>query len=105
MNDLPRVKLLLLLSALALFLAVVPNWPYGFYMLLRFFVCGVVIYGVYSNRQNKFLDRHKIPLIGLAVLFNPLIPIHFDRGAWALIDLMAGIYLIVLSLKLKIKNS
>jgi hypothetical protein len=101
MNDLPRVKLLLLLSALALFLAVIPIWPYGFYMLLRFFICGVAIYGVYSSRQNEFLDKHKIPLMGLAVLFNPLIPIHFDRNAWALINLITGSYLIVLSLKIK----
>jgi hypothetical protein len=105
MNNPPQIKTLLLISALALFAAIIPIWPYGLYVLLRFLICGVAIYGVYDSRQNKPLGRHKIPLIALAVLFNPLVPIHFDRSIWASIDLMAGIYLIVLSRTLKTKNS
>ena len=77
------------IAALMLFLSLAP-WPYGYYQLLRFVVCGVAVY-VASMAYNW----HKIwatCLFGfIAVLFNPLIPIHLSREAWQPIDAICAI--------------
>ncbi len=96
----------LLKSAVAaLFLAVLPIWPYGFYTLLRLFVCGVCIYFICKLKLFPPLSAHKVPLIIIAFLFNPLIPVYLIRTVWFPIDIGIGIYLINLIGKLKISKS
>jgi hypothetical protein len=79
-------------AILLIILAIPPGWPYGFYMLLRLVVCGVAIYGaMQANMQRR--EGWVWTLGGLAVLFNPLIPFHLGKDAWALIDLASAVLL------------
>ena len=65
------------------------DWPYGYYQLLRFGVCAVGVYGaVLAHRAG--LGGWTWGLGALAVLFNPLVPVHFDRDVWAGLDLAAA---------------
>jgi len=43
-------KLIFLIAGIALFIAIA-KMPYGYYQLLRWFICGVGAYGVYSSYQ------------------------------------------------------
>ncbi len=76
------------------------KWPYGYYTLLRFIVCGVAVYIAYTayNWQKMWA----VWLFGfVAVLFNPLVPIHFSRELWQIIDIICAILFIVVAFVLK----
>jgi hypothetical protein len=63
---------------------------YWVYQLSRWAVCAVAIYGAV-----QFENGWKWPLAVLALLFNPLVPIHFGRDAWQVVDgIAAGVFFI-----------
>lgn len=68
--------------------------PYGYYTLLRFVVCGVAGYGAWFAYQ---LDKKGWTwCLGImAILFNPIFPVHMDRGTWAIVDIGVGIILLI----------
>lgn len=86
------------IAAVMLLLALAP-WPYGYYQLLRFVVCGIAGYIVFMayNWQKIWA----MWLFGfIAVLFNPLIPIHLSREIWRSIDVICAIVFIFCSMVL-----
>ena len=63
------------------------DWPYVYYTLLRvivFFAALSLAYDIY-NRTSK-VALWCAAFIAVAILFNPLLPIHLARGIWAVID-------------------
>ena len=80
------------IAAIMLFLAL-GKFPYGYYTLLRFVVCGTTAYGAYcaSTEQKKPAWAWTFGII--AVLFNPFIPIHLSRDTWAVIDIAVALLL------------
>lgn len=80
------IAALMLLGALG-------HWPYGYYQLLRFVVCAVSVYVAYTayNWQKIWA----MWLFGvIALLFNPLLPIHLSRELWQPIDVICAILFI-----------
>jgi hypothetical protein len=67
--------------------------PYSYYTLLRWVVCGVAAYVTYVAFQTE-----KAPgawLFGImALLFNPIIPVHLSRATWQPIDVLSAIIFI-----------
>lgn len=83
--------------------AALADWPYGYYQLLRFVTCGVAAYIAYLAYQRQ--KMWAAWLFGLiAVLFNPLIPVHLNRGAWAVIDFTCALVFVFCALFLKKKQ-
>lgn len=68
--------------------------PYGYYPLLRWLVTVVAALGAVSAHAQ---DRKEwVWLLGAtAVIFNPLFPPAFGKDAWAVIDLLAGVVLLM----------
>jgi len=64
--------------------------PYDYYTLLRFVVCGVTAYGIYLAVRFKQITWAWIFGI-VTVLFNPIFPIHLERGTWAIIDVSVAV--------------
>jgi hypothetical protein len=58
-------------------------WPY---QLSRWVVCAVAIHGAL-----RFETGWKWVLWTLAVLFNPIVPVHFGRNAWQVVDGLAAL--------------
>jgi hypothetical protein len=85
-------------TAAALLLAWAPL-PYGYYQLLRFAVTACALWLLFSRGWDNHPVWSKSVLIGLAVLFNPLIPIHLSREIWTVIDPIAAALLIIISIK------
>ena len=57
------------------------DWPYGYYMFLRLVVCAAA--GFLAWQQWQVEDRLSgwvAGLIGICLLFNPIVPIHL-RGS------------------------
>lgn len=62
----------------------------GYYMLLRLFTSGVCLYSAvkFKTEWAKWIFG------GLAVLYNPVLPIHLgDKDAWTVINLITIIYM------------
>ena len=75
-------------SVVLLALSSFARWPYGFYTILRIVVCGTCAYiSVREYRRGRTGWTWIMAVI--AVLFNPLIPIHFMRSTWRYFDLSA----------------
>jgi hypothetical protein len=86
-----------IIAVVMLLLALAP-WPYGYYQVLRFVVCGAAAYVAVTA-----YNWHKIWAVWLfgfiAVLFNPLIPIHLSRELWQPIDVVSDfVFLAIMSI-------
>ncbi|MHC4538055.1 MAG: DUF6804 family protein [Planctomycetota bacterium] len=83
------------IAALMLFGAL-GNWPYGYYQLLRFVVCGISIFVAFMAYQWQQLWA--MWLFGVvAVLYNPLIPIHLPKQVWHTIDVTCAFLFVAIS--------
>lgn len=85
-----------LTAGLVLLLAVPSIWPYVYYQLLRWVVCGVAIYNAYgaSHAQKK---NWVLIMIGVAILFNPIAPFFLDKEVWVILDIVGAITMFVFS--------
>jgi len=82
-------QILLTVSLIFLGLGVFLELPYGFYTLLRFVVCTTGAYlGWLAYQKQKW--GWFVTMAFLAILFNPLAKVHFERELWAVLDLIAG---------------
>jgi hypothetical protein len=95
-----RIKILgpSLLAAAMLF-AAVARWPYGYYQLLRWVVCGAGIYTSVIIYQSKASLRWATwLLVALAILFNPLVPFDLARETWRFANLAGGVLFLSVAL-------
>ena len=93
-------NILSVVAGIMLLLAIPPIWPYGYFQILRWVVAGAAGFNAYTAYQ---LNR-KIWLwimVAMAVLFNPIAPIHLTKEIWAVFDLLAAITLFVSIVKIK----
>jgi len=80
--------------AIALLFWSLDKHPYDYYTILRFAVCGVTAYGAWFASEIK--NQGWAWCLGIiAVLFNPIFPVHLDKKTWGFIDIGVGIILIV----------
>lgn len=87
-------KTLSVVSGIALLVAIPFAWPYAYFQLLRWLVCGTGILNAYeANKHSKTNWVWTMAII--AILFNPIAPIYLDRGKWMVLDLIAGILMFV----------
>lgn len=83
-----------ILPSIFLLLAIIDGLPYGFFILLKLIVFFTNIYLVWLALKSKNLLW--IWIYGLIViLFNPIIPIHFERDIWVIIDVFTAFLLII----------
>lgn len=75
--------------AIILLVAATMQLPYGYYTFLRITICGFC--GVVAT--FAFLDRTTTwtgAFAPMAILFNPIIPVHLNRQTWFWLDLGAA---------------
>ena len=71
--------------------------PYGYYMLLRVSLYAACGYYLLQTRP-KLSSGHRVAPAGLAVLCNPVLPVHLaSKPLWSLVNLATVIYLWVLA--------
>jgi uncharacterized protein DUF6804 len=60
--------------------------PYGYYVLLRLFLCVVSLY--FLTRPRGVRDAEKWVLAGLVVLYNPIAPVELgSKALWSIINI------------------
>lgn len=92
--------LAIFISFVMLLLSVPPLFPYGYYILLRWVICGTASYFAYlSRRLNK--KSWKRIMIVIALLFNPFLPVHLQRVNRVLVDTIVACLFIASLIKFK----
>lgn len=90
-SKLPRTVVFGAPAALLL-LALIPL-PYGYYTFLRIVVtlcAALAAFEFYMSAKWRFISYI---FIGIAILFNPVLPIYLTRTIWAPFDvIVAGIF-------------
>jgi hypothetical protein len=94
-----RPQLIPAVIAALMLLVAVGDRPYDYYQLLRFVVCGAGAYIAWLSYHSKY--PWAVWLFGfVAILFNPLAPVHLSRATWGLLDLVcAGLFLLAAAVK------
>ena len=60
----------------------------------------MIIFAVYAyTYYEKKNEKLAIVFLSLAILFQPLLPIHLGRTLWNIIDVIVAIFLVVLYFK------
>ncbi len=84
-----KYKTGLIVASVCLLLALLPM-PYGYYQLLRLIVCGVSIWAAIStSKTNQTLT---VLYVLVALLYNPIFIIHFDRSVWGVINIITALF-------------
>jgi hypothetical protein len=78
-----------IIPILLLLAAIFGHWPYGFYTLLRLVVCGCSAHLAVRANSTRNVAWAWI-MGGMAVLFNPILPIHIHRSHWQIVDTLAA---------------
>lgn len=81
--------------AILLFLCLFSIIPYGYYQFVRFFAMGEFIFLAYYYASGKKNKTEMIVYVTLAILFQPLFTITFDRTFWNIVNVIVGIGLVV----------
>lgn len=79
----------------ALLIIATARLPYGYYTFLRIVICGfsalVAFLGWTDNTTSRVWS---VAFAGMAVLFNPLVPVYLNRATWLYLDIGAAIVIV-----------
>lgn len=81
-----------------LLLALAPM-PYGYYIFLRIVIC---IWGIIIGIQEFGTSRGNMTSLlayGIAILYNPVIRIHFTRDIWQVVNIVTILVILAIALK------
>lgn len=82
------------LLAVGILLGALADHAYGYYTLLRWIVCGVAAFSAF--RASEIQKTGWVWVLAIvALLFNPIIPVHLNREIWAFVDV--GVALLLLA--------
>lgn len=72
------------------------DMPYGFYSLLRWVACAAFLCLAYQEHQLRGETSAWLIMFAiLALLFNPVLPVHLTHEAWAPVDAGSAIALVI----------
>lgn len=86
------LKIPVIASCVMLGIAILGDPSYGYYTLLRLVVCATAGLSAWVAKEKK-KDGWLWGLILIAFVFNPLVPVRFNRDMWGLINICAGVAL------------
>ena len=78
---------ILWVGPIVMLVAALLPWPYGYYNFLRFWVCGAAAFLAYQQwTHDDAASKWVMVLVAIAVLYNPLVPIHLTRDIWSVLN-------------------
>lgn len=92
-------KIIKIALAILFFLCLL-DMPYGFYQLVRF--VALIGFGILAYQANQQGKQTEMIICGaLALLFQPFFKIALGREIWNIVDVIAGVGLLVSVFKKK----
>ena len=67
--------------------------PYSYYGVLRWLACSAAVLLVWRGVVQGV--KWVWALVPLAILFNPIAPIHFSRETWQTLDIAAAVVMVL----------
>ena len=87
-------------ASIILLVALNPENPYGYYVLLRLVVCSIFAYLAFQAFEKEKTEW--VWVLGItAAVYNPFVKMHFGREIWSLVNLVTIGVAIASILKLK----
>ena len=91
-------------AAIVALLGLMPM-PYVGYTLVKIGVASGCLLAITKVSEVKLFEVNaNIWLVGIAVLYNPILPIYLTRNIWIFLDIVTAIILIYLAKKLANNN-
>lgn len=92
------------LVAIGALLLGVLDMPYGYYRVMRLVVCVVATYGAFRAHERD--AKGLVWTFGIvAVVFNPIVPLGFQRDDWAVVDVLGALALLTTFLSPKLRKT
>ena len=85
-------RFILCLPTILLIVALFPM-PYAYYQIMRWLLCGYscfVIWDLHKQNKNSFQVTKGVFML-MAILYNPISPIHLARDSWLVINVISGL--------------
>ena len=87
-----------------LIVALNPENPYGYYVLLRWVACGIFAFLAFQAFEKEKIGW--VWILGItAAIYNPFIKMHLGRDIWSLVNLVTIGVAITSTFKLKGKKN
>lgn len=87
-------RLYFLIPISLLFISLFNGLPYGYFQILRWSTCITAIYFA-LNSLDKFNQPVPAVFFAIAILFNPISPIHLSRPTWTILDVITGVIFLI----------
>lgn len=84
-----------LVGAVVLVLAPIFNWPYAYYVVLRYVVVFCALYMQMDGQDSTWISMWNVVFGILVLLFNPVFPVYLPRSVWRVVDFSAAILMVV----------
>jgi len=84
---------LFVVPVIMLFGALADDWPYGYFQILRWVTCASAVFYMFRSYEKE-QSIAVYAFGGIAILFNPLLPIHLTRDIWKIVDGATAIFFI-----------
>lgn len=100
-------RLAIWLIPAVLSLIALTKMPYGYYQFLRIvvFIAAAYLAHMEYKLRDSTINLWVILFVIIAILFNPLTPIHFKREVWGYINTVcSGVFIIHMIIKLRKSN-
>lgn len=78
----------------ALSLVALGPLPYSYYQLLRVVLCGCCAFLAFAEHRAGGGGAWKFGLSGVALVFNPFVPLYLTRDVWAVLNVVVAVFLI-----------
>jgi len=91
-----------IVSGILLLLGILNIWPYNYYTILRWIICGTAIFNAIGFSKSK-LTGWMFVFGALAFLFNPIFPIYMNKSSWVGIDLISAVLFFISAYSIKQK--
>ena len=76
------------LAAAGVLIGALGRHPYSYYTVLRWLACSAAVVLVWRGAVQGV--KWAWALMPLAILFNPIAPLHFSRETWQILDIAAA---------------
>ena len=97
-EDMPKFFLLPLVLCVVFFISIF-DMPYGYYTFARVivFVLSLIFLILWYVANGMEFSMKFIPVIVVAILWNPILPVYLDKEIWVVLDILASIIEIIVS--------
>ncbi|MBN2579531.1 MAG: hypothetical protein JXB10_11125 [Pirellulales bacterium] len=85
--------IVVVLAAAGILIGALYKHPYYYYTVLRWLACSAAVVLVWRGAVQGI--KWAWTLVPVAILFNPVAPMHFSRDTWRTLDIMSAVVIVL----------